>query len=76
MQDSGAAYGLPVRWMDILTLQEDTASVRARVKECALRYYIKLQIIRKVLDIICVSAVDVVKMSVRNIFPMLHAFRN
>ena len=41
-----------------------------------LRYYIKLQIIRKDLDIICVSAVDVVKMSVRNIFPMLHAFRN
>jgi len=75
-QESGAAYGLPVRWMDILTLQEDTASVRARVKECALRYYIKLQIIRKDLDIICVSAVDVVKMSVRNIFPMLHAFRN
>ena len=69
-------YGLPVRWMDILTLPEDTASVRVRVKECALRYYIKLQIIRKDLDIICVSAVDVVKMSVRNIFPMLHAFRN
>ena len=69
-------YGLPVRWMDILTLQEDTASVRARVKECALRYYIKFQIIRKDLDTICVSVADVVKMCVRSIFPILHVFRN
>ena len=74
--ESAAVYGLPVRWTDILTLPEGTASARIRVKECVLRYYIKFQIIRKDLDTICVSAADVVKMCVRSIFPILHVFRN
>ena len=74
--ESDAAYGLPARWMDILTLPVVTASVRARAKECVLKYYIKFQIIRKDLDTICALAADVVKMSVRSIFPILHVFGN
>ena len=62
--------------MDILILPEDTASAKVRVKECALRYYIKFQIIRKDSDIICASAAGVVKMSVRSIFPISNVFRN
>ena len=74
--ESVAVYGLPARWMDILILPEDTVSAKVRVKECALRYYIKFQIIRKDSDIICALAAGVVKMSVRSIFPISNVFRN